>query len=134
MDAYNLDTFKALDRVHYARSNFIAALHGGSQQHRKRDLGKLRRRGLLGAPDQQKDSANYRYSPRVYELTPKAKAELERVGHTPTKWIGERQFWHQLMVADILMSFEIACKERGLRFRHRKELIGEAPFQFNASI
>jgi hypothetical protein len=134
MEAYNIDTFKTLDRVRYARSNFIAALHGGSQQHRKRDLGALRRRGLLATPDQQKDSANYRYSPRVYELTAKAKAELERAGHTPTKWIGERQFWHQLMVADILMSFEIACKERGLRFRHRTDILGDAPFQFDASV
>jgi len=134
MDAYNLDTFKALDRVRYARSNFIAALHGGSQQHRKRDLGTLRRHGLLAAPDQQKQSANYRYSPRVYELTARAKAELARVGYTPTKWIGQREFWHQLMVADIVMSFEIACKERGLQFRHRKEILGDAPFQFDASI
>ncbi len=134
MDVYNLDTFKVLDRVRYARSNFIAALHGGSQQHRKRDLGKLRRRGLLAAPDQQKDSANYRYSPRVYELTAKAKAELERAGHAPMQWIGARQFWHQLMVADIVLSFEIACKGRGLRFRHREELIGDAPFRFTASI
>ena len=74
MEVYNLDTFKALDRYRYLRSNFVAALHGGSFQHRKRDLGKLRRKNLLAAPEQQKDSANYRYSPRVYELAPKGKA------------------------------------------------------------
>jgi hypothetical protein len=65
MDAYNLDTFKALDRYRYLRSNFIAAYHGGSSQHRKRDLGPLRRSGHINAPEQQKNSANYRYSPRV---------------------------------------------------------------------
>jgi hypothetical protein len=134
MEAYNLDTFKALDRYRYLRSNYIAARHGGSQQHRKRDLGTLRRRGFLSTPDQQKDAANYRYSPRVYELTPKGKAELLANGIAPTKWIGDRQFWHQLMVADIVMSFEIACERRGLTFRHRKDIIGDAPFQFRTSI
>lgn len=134
MEAYNLDTFKALDRVRYARSNFIAALHGGSQQHRKRDLGTLRRRGLLSLPEQQKDAANYRYSPRIYELAEKAKAALIANGVEITKWKGDRHFWHQLMVADITLSIEIACKARGLRFRHRKELIGDEPLQFNASI
>src|ERR1700692_2667158 len=106
MEAYNLDTFKALDRYRYLRSNFIAAYHGGSQQHRKRDLGPLRGRGYIAMPDQQKDSPNYRYSARVYELTPKGKIELRANGGPPTDWRQSRQFWHQLMIADIVMSFE----------------------------
>ncbi|KJC62052.1 hypothetical protein UP10_01295 [Bradyrhizobium sp. LTSPM299] len=134
MDAYNLETFKALDRYRYLRSNFVAAYHGGSQQHRKRDLGTLKRRGLLSAPEQQKNSANYRYTPRVYELSPKGKAALAAHGITPTHWVGERQFWHQLMVADVVMSIEIACKKRGLRFRHRKDIIGTAPLTFPTAI
>jgi hypothetical protein len=134
MDAYNLETFKALDRYRYLRSNFVAAFHGGSQQHRKRDLGTLRRRGLLATPEQQKNSANYRYTPRVYELSPKGKATLAAHGITPTHWVGERQFWHQLMVADIVMSIEIACKQRGLRFRHRKDIIGTGPLSFPTNI
>lgn len=134
MEAYNLDTFKALDRYRYLRSNFVAALLGGSQQHRKRDLGSLRRRGFIAAPDQQKNSANYRYSPRVYELAAKGKIELLAHGTTPAQWRESRQFWHQLMVADIVMSFEIACKERGLRFRHRTDIIGAQPLQFRSSI
>ena len=134
MHAYDLDTFKLLDRYRYARSNFIAAYHGGSQQHRKRDLGKLRRSGLLSAPTQQKDSANYRYSPRVYELTSKSSAALSRCGTDLTKWKGDRNFWHQLMVGDIILSLEIACKKRNLRFRHRTEIIGDTPLQFKCSI
>src|ERR1035438_4142062 len=133
MHAYDLDTFKLLDRHRYARSNFLAAYHGGSQQHRKRDLGKLRKSGLLSAPVQQKDSANYRYSPRVYELTGKSNAALIRSGNDLTKWKGDRNFEHQLMVADIVLSLEIACKRRSLRFRHRTEIIGDAPLQFKCS-
>jgi hypothetical protein len=134
MEAHNLDTFKVLDRYRYLRSNFIAAYHGGSAQHRKRDLGPLRRCGYIAAPDQQKNSANYRYSPRVYELASKGKIELLANGTTPINWRGSRQFWHQLMVADIVMSFEIACKERGLHFRHRTDIIGAQPLQFKSSI
>src|SRR5665213_32468 len=102
MEAFNLDTFKALDRYRYLRSNFIAAYHGGSEQHRKRDLGPLRRRGYIAAPEQQKNAANYRYSPRVYELAAKGKTELLANGTTPANWRESRQFWHQLMVADIV--------------------------------
>jgi hypothetical protein len=134
MEAYNLDTFKALDRYRYLRSNFIAAYHGGSQQHRKRDLGPLRRRGLLALPKAQEDSKNYRYCPRVYELAPKGKIELLANGSSPTDWRESRQFWHRLMIADIVMSFEIACKERGLHFRHRTDIIGTEPLQFKSSI
>jgi len=38
------------------------------------------------------------------------------------------------MVADIVMSFEIACKARGLHFRHRTDIIGTRPLQFPSSI
>ena len=127
---YKLSTFRTLDRVRYGRSNLLAALYGGSMQHRKRDLGKLRRAGLLAAPDQQKDSANYRYSPRVYELTEKSKALLTRA----TAWSGAGGFWHQLMVSDIVLLFEIACKERGLTFRHRTDIIGNKPLAFESHI
>src|SRR3989442_10554032 len=123
----HLETFKLCDRYRYVRSNFIAGYHGTSFQHRKRELGPLTKQGLLHRPEQQKDSANYRCNPRVYELTPKSKAELMKLGVEPTAWKGERHFWHQLMVADIVLSLEIACKARGLRFRHRKEIIGNLP-------
>src|SRR5476649_1591112 len=74
------------------------------------------------------------YSPRVYELAAKGKIELLASGGTATDWHEARQFWHQLMVADIVMSFEIACKERGLRFRHRTDIIGAQSLQFESSI
>jgi hypothetical protein len=130
----HLETFKLLDRYRYARSNFIASYHGTSFQHRKRELGPLTKQGLLHRPEQQKDTANYRYNSRVYELTPKSKAELIKFGVEPIAWKGERQFWHQLMVADIVLSLEIACKARGLRFRHRRDIIGDRPLSIDSTI
>jgi hypothetical protein len=134
MKERHIETFKLCDRYRYVRSNFIAAYHGTSPQHRKRELGPLTKQGYLARPEQQKDSANYRYSSRVYELTARGKAELAKTGHEPTAWKGDRQFWHQLMVADIVLSIEIACRSRGLRFRHRHELIGHAPLSFQTDI
>jgi hypothetical protein len=119
-----------LDRYRYIRSNFFPAYHSSSYQHRKRDLGVMRRAGLVHLPERQKDSANYRYSPRVYELAPKALRELSH----PKKWEGDHDFWHRLMVTDIVLSFEIACKQRGLRFRHRRDLIGLEPFSFDTDV
>ena len=70
----------------------------------------------------------------MYELTSKSSAALSRGGTDLTKWKGDRNFWHQLMVADMVLSLEIACKKRNLHFRHRTEIIGDMPLQFKCSI
>jgi hypothetical protein len=129
-----IETLKLCDRYRYVRSNFIAAYHDTSLQHRKRELGPLVEQGYLHRPAQQKDCANYRYSPRIYELAARGKAELVKHGIEPRIWAGERQFWHQLMVADIVLSIEIACRLRRLQFRHRRELLGNSPLSFATSI
>jgi hypothetical protein len=125
MNSRFLETFKALNNCRYGRSNMLAALLGGSAQNRKRELGALREQGYLRCPEQQKDAGNYRYSPRIYELTQKAREVLRNAGIAPINWKGERQFWHQLMVADILLSFQVGCKERGLRFQSQSQIIGD---------
>ncbi|WP_375413782.1 replication-relaxation family protein [uncultured Bradyrhizobium sp.] len=134
MKERHIETFKLCDRYRYVRSNFIAAYHGTSAQHRKRELGPLTEQGYLRRPSQQKDSANYRYSPKIYELGTLGKAELRNLGVEPTVWKGERHFWHQLMVADFVLSIEICCRSRGLRFRHRRELLGSLPVSFSTDI
>lgn len=130
----DLETFKLLNRYRFARSNFIAAYHGGSAQNRKRELGELRKQGLLAAPIEQQDISNYSYSPRVYELTDKSKAVLKAEGIPVLKWTGGKHFFHRLMIADILLAIEIACKERGLTFRTQQDIIGSKPLTFDAKI
>lgn len=125
MTSRSLKTFKALNNFRYGRSNMLAALLGGSPQNRKRELGALREQGYLRCPEQQKDAGNYRYSPRVYELTQKAKEALRKSGVSPIRWKGERQFWHQLMVADILLSFQIVCQQSGVAFLTQSQIIGD---------
>lgn len=109
------------------RANFIHRLVGGSKQNVHRRLGLLFHEGWLDRPQQQRQSWNARYAPRVYELTPKAKAFLKDAGTPVHNWKGNRQFWHQLMVADIASSFETLAKLNGLLFRTQQNLIGDKP-------
>lgn len=121
----DLDVFKALNRYRWARANFLHRLVGGSKQNVHRRLGLLYKTGYLARPEQQRQSWNARYAPRVYELTPKSKEVLESIGLVPNAWAGARQFWHQLMVADIVASFETIAKLNGVRFRSHRDIIGE---------
>jgi hypothetical protein len=153
MEAYNLDTLKLLDHVGVARSNMIAAYHNASatrksMQHRKRDLGPICSRfernkqsqlrkvfdGLIYRPEQYKATANYRYSPRVYALDERGKDALRGVEIIPSEKIDLKNPWHQLMLSDVIISLAIECKERGLRFRFQKDIIGNEQLSFISNI
>jgi hypothetical protein len=139
MEAYNLETLTILDHVQFARANMIAAYHNAdatrpSTQHRKRDLGNMRRKGLLYCPEQQKMTANYRYSPRIYAVGPFGKKMLVQNSVDPSDKIDLKNFWHQLMISDIVLSLAIACKQKKLKFRFQKDLIGDAPLTFASNI
>lgn len=125
----DIDVFKALNRVRYGRANFLHRLVGGSKQNVHRRLGTLYKCGYLARPDQQKQSWNARYAPRVYELTHESRAALEQHGVELNSWTGNRQFWHQLMVSDILLSFETIAKMNGLSFRSGREVLGHKPLK-----
>jgi len=125
----DIETFKALNRVRYGRANFLHRLVGGSKQNVHRRFGVLYRAGFLGRPDQQRQSWNARYAPRVYELTPKGRKTLQDLGVSINTWTATRQFWHQLMVADILLSFEAVAKMAGLPFRMNRDILGDKPLK-----
>ena len=131
---YKLETFKTLERVRFGRSNLLAANYGGSMQHLKRELGRLRNKGLLSKPRLQEDNKNYRSSSHIYELTPTAEKLLKQQGFNVTRWDNQKNFWHRLMIADIMLLVEIACKQRGLTFRHRQNIIGDKPLQFETHV
>jgi hypothetical protein len=139
MEAYNLDILKLLDHVQFARANMVAAYINASAkrkstQHRKRDLGKMKKAGLLFCPEQQKMTANYRYSPRIYAVAPLGKKLLRDWGVTPSDKIDLKNFWHQLMISDVVISLAIACKQKGIPFQFQKDLIGDEALTFPASI
>ena len=134
MEARTLDILTLLDHVQFARSNMVAAYLGGSAQNRKRELGYLRRKGLVFCPEQQKQTANYRYSPRVYAVAPAGKQFLKLNGVTASDKIDLKNFWHQLMISDLVISLALASKRAKLPFRFQKDLIGNDGLSFPAHI
>lgn len=125
----DIETFKALNRVRYGRANFLHRLVGGSKQNVHRRFGTLYRAGYLSRPEQQRQSWNARYAPRVYELTPKSRKILQDIGVDVHTWSATRQFWHQLMIADILLSFEAVAKMSDVPFRMNRDILGEKPLK-----
>ena len=139
MTERTLELFRALNTTRYGRSNLIAAFLGGSVQNRKRELGALRRDGWLKSPAQQKETANYRYSPRIYELADKAKTALRKSGASVIDWEAEQEFkrelfWHRLMIADIVWLFKISSAKHGMRFRSRTDILGSKPLSLPCQI
>jgi hypothetical protein len=127
----DIEVFKLLNRYRYLRRTFIhvllgAPLHAGRLRHR---IGDLAAAGYLRLPVQQKNTANYNNRPAVYELGPKGKAALEDQGIAVNPWSGNpNEFWHQLMISDVVASIEIAAKWKGLTFKTRWEILGDRPF------
>ncbi len=129
MTERELNLFKALNTVRYGRSNLLAAYLGGSAQNRKRELSQLMDEGLLYRPEHMKDNGNWRYSAYIYGLTPKAQKLLTQNGVTVMEWdavhkFKQEQFWHRVMIADIVLSFMIEAKKYKLPFKSRLDLIG----------
>src|SRR5579863_5922105 len=118
----DIEIFKLLNRYRYLRRTFIhallaAPLEQGRLRHRIYALAAAK---YLSEPEQQKRSANYRYTPRVYELGPRGKQVLQEYSIPLVEWNGSvNEFWHQLMISDLVASVEISCKWRGLLFKTR---------------
>lgn len=78
--------------------------------------------GWLTRPPRQFASFHARYSPMVYDLTPKAKAEIggKACSHPPSR---STPFVHQLMQACFTASLELLAPAKGLRFVGRDEVL-----------
>jgi hypothetical protein len=123
-----------INRHGVVRSNFLYALDGGNWQNTKVALQQLREAGLICRPTQQLQSLNARYAFHIYSLTPKGEQALPQYGITPVRWSVQRQFWHKVMVADILISLELIARARQLPFKHKYEIIGDKPLALPAGV
>jgi hypothetical protein len=115
----DIEIFKLLTRYRFLRRTFIHALLATplDDASLRRRIYKLSAHKYLHEPDRQKQSMNYRYTPRVHELGARGREELGVEEH-PTK---ANEFWHQLMIDDTLASLEVGCMHRGLIFQiHEK--------------
>jgi hypothetical protein len=132
----DIEVFKLLNRYRYLRRTFIHALlatpfEQGRLRHRVYALAAAR---YLREPEQQKQSGNYRYTPRVYELGPGGKQALQDHDIPLVEWNGSvREFWHQLMISDVVASIEIGCMWRRLPFETRWDILGQKPFDLSSA-
>jgi hypothetical protein len=106
-----------LARHRYLPADYIHALAGGSFDALGNRLNLLSRQPNLYVtrPHQQRDSAaaNHRYL--IYELAEKGARILQRHGIELPRTRAPASFAHELMVGQVMTSFEIGAGETGLR-------------------
>ena len=89
----DIEIFKLLNRYRYLRRTFIHALLAApSEQGRLRHrIYALAAAKYLSEPEQQKRSANYRYTPARLRTRPQGQASLAGVQHSARGVESERQ-------------------------------------------
>ena len=113
-------------RHRFLRSHQIIALIGGSAQNLSRRLQWLFHHGWLERPRAQlqyyerSGSQTFAYglgnkSGSLLQLNPVAWGEKNRA-------IGRMYLAHALLVSDVMVSLELACRQRGIRLLHEDEL------------
>jgi hypothetical protein len=139
MKKHAIATIEILNRRRLARRNFLTELLGGNEQNRRKEVSNLKDTEYLTRHEPDGDGRLERSYPhffhRIYSKGPRADKALKAAGIEPIRHpdAGE-QFWHQLFIDDILLSFEIACKERGILFRDQFEILGDRPAELPCNI
>ena len=131
----DIEILRLLSRYRYLRSSHLQALIGGKSQKRFVErLGHLYHEGnYINRPAQQWQAINARYMPAVYELGDAGERLLIEQGvleehRSPLLRKGRhgaiRQYHHELMICDILVSIEIGVRaNQNLRFISWQEIL-----------
>lgn len=152
----DLAVLQLLYRYRYLRSTFLHAFVGGPRTPFIKRLGHLYHNGgYISRPEQQRQFANCRYMPAIYELSPAGERLLydrnaEKADDSPLLKKGRlgayRNFAHAVMVADILASIELGIRrDPSLKFITWREILdhpscppstrrSENPFRLPATI
>src|SRR5579864_5426580 len=110
----DIETFKLLVRYRYLPSDYIHAFVGGSEKALSRRLNLLSRKPnlFLARPHQQRETADANYRHLIYELDERGSRVLKERGLSFLPKSYHRNFAHELMVAQIMASFELGTRER----------------------
>jgi Replication-relaxation len=131
---------RLIHRHRFLRSHQIVALIGGSAQNLSRRLQWLFHQGYLERPRAQLQYYERSGSqPIAYGLGNKSDSLLQL---KPASWgeknraIGRMYLAHALLVSDVLVSLELACRQHGIRLLHEDELHlpVEAPIHWRVKI
>jgi hypothetical protein len=134
------DILRLVHRHRFLRSHQIIALIGGSAQNLSRRLQWLFHHGYLERPRAQLQYYERSGSQTIaYGLGNKSGSLLKI---NPASWgeknraIGRMYLAHALLVSDIMVSLELACRQHGIRLLHEDELNlpVEAPLHWRVKI
>jgi Replication-relaxation len=131
MRTAELNILRLLNRRSLGRTNFIALGAGGSAEHNRKMLYELARKGQIRWHKPEGGQSQARAYPstffNIYENNNASKKLLRQSGIEPishrnveeddgqdTTWGPD--FWHQLLIDDVLISIEIACRQNGLPY------------------
>jgi len=103
-----------LARYRYLPADYIHALAGGNFKHLIHRLNILSRAPnlFLNRPHQQRANANANCRPLIYELDERGANALHERGFEYRRNRVQGSFAHELMVAQIMASFELGARER----------------------
>jgi hypothetical protein len=109
----DVEIFKLLTRYRYLPSDYIHAFVGGSMSALSRRLNFLSRKPnfYLARPHQQRECADANYRHLVYELDERGSRVLKECGLSFLPKSYHRNFAHELMVSQIMASFELGTRE-----------------------
>ena len=117
---------RLIHRHRFLRSHQIIALIGGSAQQLSRRLQWLFHHGYLERPRAQLQYYEHTGSQTIaYGLGNKSGSLLQ---FNPAAWgeknrgIGRMYLAHALLVSDVMVSLELACRQHGIRLLHEDEL------------
>lgn len=109
----DVEIFRLLVRHRYLPSNYIHAFVGGNEKALSHRLNLLSRKPnlYLTRPTQQRQRADANYRPLIYELDERGRRALRDRGiPVPVKKF-RTNFVHDLMIAQIIASFELGVRE-----------------------
>jgi hypothetical protein len=122
----DIEIFQLLTRYRYLPSDYIHAFVGGSMSALSRRLNFLSRKPnlYLARPHQQRETADANYRHLIYELDERGSRVLKERGLSFPPKSYHRNFAHELMVAQIMVSFELGTRERtNVRFITWSEIL-----------
>ena len=110
----DIEIFTLLTRYRYLPSDTIHAFVGGSMSALSRRLNYLSRKPnlYLARPRQQRETADANYRHLIYQLDERGSRVLKERGLSFLPKSYHRNFAHELMVAQIIASFDLGTRER----------------------
>ncbi len=119
--------FSALARYRYLPADYIHAFVGGNFKHLIHRLNVLPREPnlFLNRPPQQRANADANRRRLIYELDQRGAQLLQQHGGAlPQRTRPPASFAHELMVCQILASFELGARDHGLRLITWSDILG----------